>query len=71
MVEPLKARIVRVRNAPLLNPITGVEQRMAVDWTVDGANLFTLYIPTAQFTADAARAAVEKAAAEVIKLLTP
>jgi hypothetical protein len=70
MAEPLKARIVRVRPAPLLTPLGGVEQRMAVDWTVDGSNLFTLYIPSAQFTADAARRAVDAAAAEVIKLLS-
>jgi hypothetical protein len=70
MAEPLKARIVRVRAAPLLSPIGGVEQRMAVDWTVDGSNLFTLYIPTAEFTAEKAGQAIEKAAAEVIKLLS-
>lgn len=70
MVEPLKAKIVRVRAAPLLTALGGVEQRLAVDWTVDGQNLFTLYIPSAQFTAELARQAVEKAAAEVIKLLS-
>ena len=70
MAEPLKARIVRVRAAPLLTPLGTTEQRVAVDWTVDGKNLFTLYIPSAEFTAETARRAVDAAAAEVIKLLS-
>ena len=70
MANELKTKILRVRDAPRLNLLGGVDRFKAVDFTVDGQNIHTIEIPDAEFTAEKARAKVEEKAREIRALLT-
>ena len=69
MAEQLVTKIVRVRDAPQLNMLGGVDSFKAVDFTVDGRDIHTVVIPTAEFTAEKARAKVEEQANIIRALL--
>lgn len=69
MPEQFPTKIIRVRDAPQLNLMGGVDSFKAVDFTVDGRNIHTVVLPAAGFTAEKARAAVEAQASEIRKLL--
>jgi hypothetical protein len=70
MAGTYKLQILRVRDAPELNVLGGVTSYKAVDWTVDGRNVHTTRILTAEFTQAKARAAVEAEAKPIIDLLS-
>lgn len=70
MAEQFPTKILRVRDAPRLNVMGGVERFKAVDFTVDGRNVHTVDIPEAEFTAEKARAKVEEQAKIIRALLT-
>lgn len=69
MTEPLKAQIIRVRDAPQLSAVGTVTQIRAVDYTVGQHGPFTVMIPLEEFTAEKAKAAVDAAAKEIIASL--
>ena len=69
MAEQFPTKILRVRDAPQLNLLGGVDSFKAVDFTVDGQNIHTVTIPTADFTAEEARAKVEEQAKVIRALL--
>jgi len=69
MVEQLVTKIMRVRDAPQLNMLGGVDAFKAIDFTVDGHDMHTVVISTAEFTAEKARAKVEEQASIIRALL--
>ena len=69
MAEPFPTKILRVRDAPQLNMLGGVDAFKAIDFTVDGRNIHTVVIPAAEFTAEKARAKIEEQANIIRALL--
>lgn len=69
MAEQFPTKILRVRDAPVLNLMGGVDRFKSVDFTVDGRNVHTVTIPEAEFTAEKARAKVEEQANIIRALL--
>lgn len=70
MDAPLTAKIVRVRQASLLNPLGQPTARKAIDFMVGEHGPFTVYLLDDVFTAAAAKAAVDAAAKEIIATLS-
>ncbi len=69
MANNLMTQILRVRDAPKLNVLGGVDRFKAVDFSVDGKNIHTVEIPEAEFTAEKVKAKVEEQAKVIRQLL--
>ncbi len=70
MADNLTTKILRVRDAPRLNVLGGVDRFKAVDFSVDGRNIHTVEIPESEFTAEKVRAKVEEQAKVIRQLLS-
>ena len=70
MAEQFPTKILRVRDAPQLNMLGGVDRFKAIDFTVDSRNIHTVTMPEADFTAEKARAKVEEQAKVIRQLLS-
>jgi len=71
MAPELSAVIVNVQEDPKLLPEGGVEPRLRIRFMVGTFGPFTLYMAKAEFTAEKARALVNKEAAELRRTLMP
>ena len=70
MAEQFPTKILRVRDAPRLSLLGGVDRFKAVDFTLDGQNIHTVTMPEADFTAEKARAKIEEQAKVIRALLS-
>jgi hypothetical protein len=69
MPDDLKTKIVRVTDAPLLNPLGGITPRYRITYMLGEHGPYSIELPAAGFTAEKAKAAVEEAAAPIRALL--
>lgn len=70
MPDDLQTHIVQVREDPLLNRVGGVTARYRISYLIGEHGPYTITMPVEGFTADKAKAEIEKAAAPIRALLS-
>lgn len=69
MADQPEVKIVRIRDAPQLSAVGGLQQFRAVDYMVGSHGPFTVMVPRAEFTAVKVKQLVDAEAREIVASL--
>ena len=70
MDDNFTTKVIRIVEDPLLNPIGGITRRYRITYMLGAHGPYSITMDVAGFTADAAKAAIEAAAAPLRALLS-